>query len=74
MTASCRQAYGEATRGAESDPTAGRKAAQQGSQDTVAKHRHTAELAEHRQDTVPRTVYVSTEPEQAPEEHRELAE
>ena len=57
------QAYGEVT--AELSPTQrrGRKVAQQGSQDTVAKHRRTAELA-YRQDTVPRTVYVSTQPEQ----------
>jgi len=58
------QAYGEVT--AELNPTQrrGRKVAHQGSQDTVAKHRRTAELA-YRQDTVPRTVYVSMQPEQA---------
>lgn len=67
------QAYGEATVELNQTQRRGRKTAQQGSQDTVAKHRRTAELA-YRQDTVPRTVYVSTEPEQAPELENWLSE
>lgn len=67
------QAYGEATVELNQTRRRGRRVAQQGSQDTVAKHRRTAELA-YRQDTIPRTVYVSTEPEQAPELENWLSE
>ena len=66
------QVYGEAQSGLAFETAGGARAAvtaqSRGSADTVAKHRRTAELA-YRQDTIPRTVYVSA----APQDSEDLA-
>lgn len=61
------QVYGEAQAGLTAPGSRRRgPAPARGSADTVAKHRRAAELA-YRQDTIPRTVYVSAAPQDTAE-------
>ncbi|WP_290499772.1 excinuclease ABC subunit UvrC [Kocuria sp. UBA5001] len=66
MTNLLQQVYGEAQSGLAQPARTRRRSAAQGSEDVVGQHRRTSELA-YRQDTIPRTVYVSAEPDETDE-------
>lgn len=66
MTHLLRQVYGEVHSELAPAASGRRRGARQGSEDVVGQHRRTSELA-YRQDTVPRAVHVSVEPDEADE-------